>query len=327
MFTPARLLHLIVYFILPILVSCEFELKDTYEPPRDEDRPPAEILIHELSFQEDTIFAYSDQLLSYRFSTLDNEEILGVRVMLDHMEYKVIDGSSGSAGFSHEFLSKGPHQVDLEIYTTTATGSISDQLKAEQYVFNTGWVLYMVKDYFNLEAREVDGILRLEWEDYLGSDFVDYGIEKYYNQVFRVNDNSYNALGHIGQAAEYKIWAMTNGDRNFQMGYQRFTAEYPQIKRSMTDSASYYIHWDKPKYYGALEKIQLWEDIVFSDPPTHTLVKESSDFNDTIFHVRNIAHGQLRSYQLILFGKFPQDPLHEQPMTAGVNESFTYYTQ
>jgi len=193
-------------------------------------------------------------------------------------------------------------------------------------VFKTGWVLYIVKDYFNLETRVADGILRLEWEEYLGSDFVDYGIEKFYNQAFHVNDNSYDALGHIGQPAEYKIWAMTSGDRDFQMGYQKFTADYPQIKRSMTDSATYYIHWDKPKYYGALEKIQLWEDIDFGDPP-HTLVKETSDFNDTIFHVRNIANGQLRTYHLILFGKYPQDPLHEQPVTAEVYAAYFYYTQ
>ena len=94
----------------------------------------------------------------------------------------------------------------------------------------------------------------------------------------------------------------------------------------LLDSATYYIHWDKPKYYGALEKIQLWEDIVFGDPPTHTLVKETSDFNDTIFHVRNISNGELRFYQLILFGKYPQDPLHEQPMTLETNASYYYYT-
>jgi len=104
MFSPTRQLYLIAFILLPILVSCEFELKDAYEPPRDEDRPPPEIIIHELSFQEDTIFAYSSQLLCFRFSTLGDEEILGVRVLLDHTEYKVIDDSTGSVGFSHEFL-------------------------------------------------------------------------------------------------------------------------------------------------------------------------------------------------------------------------------
>ena len=327
MYTLKQFMRLLLCLILPVLISCEYELTDIYEPERDEDRPPPEIVVHELSFQEDTIFAYSSQLLSFRFSTLGEEEILGVRVLLDQMEYEVIHDSVGSAGFNHEFLRKGPHQVDLEIYTTSETGSIADQLKEEQYVFKSGWVLYIVKDYFNLQTSVVDGILQLEWEEFLGSDFMDYGIAIGLNPLYHVVDNTYQVLGHIGQREEYKIWAMTDGDRNYQMGYQTINIDYPTIKRSMTDSSTYYIHWTKPTYYGALEKIQLWEDIVFGPAPSHTLVKETNDFNDTIFHVKDIEHNQLRSYQLILFGKYPRHPFQEDPMTGGTNASFTYFTQ
>ena len=87
-------------------------MKDTFEPIRDEDNIPA-IQVNELSFQEDTIYAYRDQLLTFSFSTRGEEEIVGVVLLLDSSEYQVIEESVGSVGFSHEFLSHGPHQVDL----------------------------------------------------------------------------------------------------------------------------------------------------------------------------------------------------------------------
>jgi len=243
------------------------------------------------------------------------------------MEYEVIPDSAGSVGFSHESLCGGPHRLDLEIYTTSGTGSIADQLKEEQYLFKTGWVLYIVKNYINLESSIVDGILQFDWEEYLGRDFISYVVGVGFNPVYPISQNSYQALGHIGQMEDYGFWAKSSGDKYIQMGNHTCFFEFPTIKRSMTDSASYFIHWNKPRYYGALEKIQLWEYIVFGDPPTRTLVKETCDFNDTIFHVRKIEHCQLRTYELILFGKYPRDPFHEQPETAQVSESYTYYTQ
>ena len=70
MVTPQKNLLVVLWAILLLLISCEFELKNTYEPQRDTDRPPPEILINELSFQEDTIYAYRSQLLTFNFSTV-----------------------------------------------------------------------------------------------------------------------------------------------------------------------------------------------------------------------------------------------------------------
>ena len=328
MVTPQKNLLVVLWAILLLLISCEFELKNTYEPQRDTDRPPPEILINELSFQEDTIYAYRSQLLTFNFSTVDIEKILGVRILLDYQEYAFFSDSAGSVGFNYESLAPGPHQVDLEVYTTAETGSIADQLEQELYVFSTGWVLNIVRYYYELRSSVVDGVLQLDWDRYLASDFVDYGIEfGSSSQLYHVDDNTLLVPWHIGNATFYKIWAMTTSNINIQFGFNAFSGELPEIKRSLTDSGTYVIHWDKPKYYGVMEKIQLWEDVVFGDPPTHTLVKETSDFNDTLYHVNNIQNGQLRSYNLIMFGKYPPDPFQEQPATASVIADYTYYTQ
>ena len=186
----------------------------------------------------------------------------------------------------------------------------------------------MVKDFYNVRTSKVDGILQFEWDEYLGSDFEDYGISVGDNMPYHINETTYQALGHIGQMKDYAIWVNTDTtwDRNILLGYETFFSEFPDIKRSLTDSGTYVIYWDKPKYYGALEKIQLWEENISGDTP-NTLVKETDDFNDTLYHVKNVEHNQRRMYGLTLYGKYPRDPFHPEPETGSVYKAFTYLTQ
>lgn len=326
MATPKSIAFLIYLLSVLCILSCEFEPESVYEAVRDENKLPPNIIVNELSFQEDTIYAYWDKLLSFNFSCSGEEEILAIRVLFNHLELEVFFDSTGSVGFSHEMLPEGPHKVKLEIYTTTGIGSIADQLQMEQFKYTTSWVLFMVKGYYGATSSVENGLLKIDWGDYIASDFVGYDIAIGLNPGYRCMESQYYAKGHMGWAQEYKIWACTESGRGVQFGYVHEGNSLPALKRSMTDSGTYIIHWNRPTYYGAIDSILLWESITWGDVPD-AIVLKTNDLNDTVYHVRDVENNQHRRYNLVLIGKYPSDPFHDNPPVGMVNKSFTFFTK
>jgi len=256
------LFTLVLLFLIVLLSnSCEFEPHKIYERTVNEDVSAPEIQVVELNLDYDTIFLYGSKQIRFSFVSSD-QEILAVRFTIDGNEEYLIKNNNGIFELDYRIYTNGIHDMVLEVYTASGSGSIAEHLGMEGFLFSKSWVLYIDQNYyFNVKSTISDGFLKLYWNRYRGYDFKEYvvyrtgwGTDK---ELARLKSGFFIDNTYVGEKARYDVEVITDNGTIIPWGFLELEKDLPKLHFIISESNKYIVKWNKSKYYNAVDSFRL----------------------------------------------------------------------
>lgn len=264
--------------LLVVSSSCVYDTNEVYDTPVDKNTIPPEIQTVKLNLGEDSVFLYDYNKIHFSFKS-NLQSIVGVEFLVDGVSKPVVLSGNGTVNINDNSLNEGVHSLEMRIYTHSGSGSIADQVDMESYVFSKSWIL-VVSHLWNrhLSSSVKDGILRISSPKYKNPDLNEYIL---YRKSGLGNDveigrSTYPEIadnGYMGEGGMYRIKAMTSSGEMIDMGYINIECENNILRCTYNNDGKLVYSWKKPKYYGAIKTIQLYQ--------LNIKILETSNMNDT----------------------------------------------
>ncbi len=166
---------LVFYFLLLILVSCQYELpKDKYFNTITQTTPTAVISLTNYN-NNDTIYIY--QPTQFQFSVTANVTITEVDVILGSITLASFASQSGSFNLSSYNWTPGISSLKIQFTSKTGSGSLADNLGKETVTLWRSWVLVVdvsPPPIPKLSISNVNGFAKLSWTPFKRSTFLQY---------------------------------------------------------------------------------------------------------------------------------------------------------
>ncbi len=307
-----QILISIAFLLFIALYSCKYDTNNIYERNLNQNvaEPTIETVHLDLSEDKDTVeLAYNRVHFNFKSS---DQQISGVKFYLDGTLNGTVESGNSSFDLYHEFLFVGMHRLKLEIYTHSGTGSIADSLGMEGFLFaSKEWTIKVQKtNYWGVTSIVSDGFLKLVWAK-PDQDIPEYIIYRNNQEIGRTVTCDYIDKSHVGEAANYQVlFKSTYNAGQFEtIGQLSIPNEIRLKKFNYNTKNNYNILWERPKYYAAVESIQLVRD---NDNYTTTQLAKTTDINQGSFLIPTTSFGQLEEYRIILTPKYP-NPLYNNP--------------
>ncbi len=327
-------------FLIPllaaiILFSCEYQPSEVYNRTVNRDVTPPLIQAVELNIDADTLYLYNSMEIKFQFQS-DNQEINLVNFSIDGIDLGSENSGSGTFQLQTGQLAVGIHDLVIEVYTGSGTGSLADELGVEGFVASESWKLVMMDYYFPEISKTVEnGLLKIKWKEYRASNFMEYAISRsgpHLNdtEIKRVKTNEFIDSTYVGELAQYYVQAITRENIPFSGDGLYLDPDLPQIFYSVEDSNKYLVRWSKSKYYNAIDTFAVYQDIEY-DFNSDNRVMATRDLNDTVYQVTGGCFGDMQYFKLRLVprktnaGYFPESYYWFQSTTWGfLGLSFRY---
>lgn len=293
--TPTRTQCLL---IIPIVLffSCTYKTDEVYIRKVQEVLPPA-IEVMRLDLQEDTIVLHKNVNVSFEFKSSD-QPVFQTVVSIDGKEQTIIQGDKGSFLLSFYALSDGMHDLQLDLYTRTGTGSIADKLDAEAFVTTQKWKVMVYKSFkTDVSTEVVNGFLKVKLSPYAAPDFKAYVVS--INDFFaktekKLRINEFTDSSYFGQPRRFNFYVLTTDSLLIPWGTLGLTRDLPSSTLKQTGKHQYEYRFTAAKYYGGIDTFIIYQQksIVSYDALYHTTnykfvevnpVKKTTDYRDTIF--------------------------------------------
>jgi hypothetical protein len=256
--------------------------------------PPPELEKFELSLNSDTAIIYSDKTIQYNFRT-SGLDIEYIKFKLDGKEIAVKEAKYGQVTINkYSWLDFGLHSLSVEIYTDAGTGSIADQLGAENYVMKHTWALiYKETPSEHVKYSVNRGLLNLSWAEYKGDGFDEYIVYRYiqgkYYEILRTTTEECVLKSYVGEGAVYRIMVNQKIEGNQYWGKIEVPMDIPYVNLTVNDSQQFKFYYEKPTYYAAVKKIEIRQSKnYFFDTSS---VRDILDMNDTVFTNKTLPFG------------------------------------
>ena len=317
------ILSVLTVFSALLISSCEFETKKVWDRPVDPDPGPPVVTPVYLDLEEDTVWLLYEREVSFRFIS-SMQDIRGVEFLIDGTVSNSYLSDEGVYILDHASLQEGIHSLQINLVTSSGTGSLADITGAEGYLFTRSWVLYVIKDYnVRLDAAVNEGCLSFSWKDYPASDFVEFIIYRelgYNNRVEagRSKTAGFTDCSYVGEGAQYYI-EMTRKDADpVPWGNVSLERELPALRFSANRQNEYTVSWSRSRYYGAvasfiisMSSIPGWEYVIVKvtdDPDDNSLALPSSVlFADRMNYKLLVVPENRKFYNLLDRSRFETD--------------------
>ncbi|MGE5448728.1 MAG: hypothetical protein ACM3PR_10215 [Bacteroidales bacterium] len=296
-----RLGHFIVLFSGILLGSCVYDTDEVYQSPANKDAAPPVITTVKLDFEtEDTIFIYSPEELNFSFSSSD-QAIEAVSLTIDNDSPQVVSSASGKFNFNRLALAEGNHAIKLEVFTSSGTGSIAEKVGAEHFVSTRTWVLVNEKPNVHIDRVIENGLQKISWKACRSKKLVDYVVYCQDKVLATVKTNYFIDSTYVGEARAYSISARLKEDETLPWGSLSLLSEMPVFRFSVSKDNVYMIHWNKSKYYNAIDTIKILHHSFYNTQDI--ILKSTADLNDTTAFVDPSYFGESLSFTFRLVPK------------------------
>ena len=305
------LLSILVY----IIVSCEYNTKDIYEIDIDNNAnpPDIEVVYLDLSDENDTIELLYNRVY-FHFESSD-QDIQGVNFYINDSLIGNAEYNNGYFDINYYFVSSGYHTLKLEVFTHSGTGSIADSMGFEGFIFSTKeWVIKVLdSEYSYVTSTVEDGFLKLRWPQPHGDvrEFVIYNSDY---EIGRTTDNSFIDKGYVGQGSKFYVRYIDDNSGELQ-NYGRVDIPCEIIIDYTADyNNNYYIEWNEPKYYAAIDTA-----VLFISNGTIVSKETIADVSSKKHPIPKELFGTIKDYWLMFTPKF-YNPYYE----AYINPNYGY---
>lgn len=271
------IMRIICLFLILILNSCMYELSDYYDNPVNLNPTPPTISVTELDLAIDTVYVYGYHSAAFNFQS-DNQEIQGVKLLIDDVVVDSVASSNGTFKFSGYSTTNGIHKLTLQVFTNSGTGSIADKLGGEGFVNSRDWVLVVDKDQSkNISYAPKDGYLQLSWKKCKSSDFVSYLVYRGNWEgelICTTQDLNFIDSSYVNQGAFYTVYVKKKDGYTIDWGSLSLAKKYSMIHLDIDDNNQYYLWWNKIPYYNAVKSLTF---------KLGTTTQQPTNVNDTVF--------------------------------------------
>lgn len=287
--------------------SCEYESHRVYNLPVNRDVSPPNIQIIELNIETDTLIIYGNASVNFKFKS-DNQQIEMVRLLVDDTEIGTVYGDNGSFSIFADDFSPMVHDLELQIFTGSGTGSIAEAMGEEGYIASKSWKLVVYYNYIqNVASYVEDGLLHIRWNKFLASNFTEYVIKKSgvmfeSTEIRRTKSNEFIDSSYVGELAFYNIVVVTSDYGIFTEGFLSCSQDIPALSFSANTLNQYLLKWTKTKYYNAVDSVLVFQGSKY-DYGASTRIGSIHNLNDTIFQVTNACFGDEMNFKIRLLPK------------------------
>jgi hypothetical protein len=266
------------------LSACTYSLDGFYENKVDKNVSPPNITVVNLDLENDTVFAYSDRKINFKFQT-DNQAIQGAKLLVDGIVIDSVAAAEGQFKFQSYYITNGNHSLELRIYTRSGTGSIADKLSNESWTLSNKWVLVVDNDLSNnLKYIVKDGFLHIiSNKRYKASDFVSYVLKRgswppvivAENQQQDIVDSTY-----VGEGSEFQMFVKQTDGSLLYWGELKMPYELSEVHLGTRSDKDYYLWWHRSRFYSAMKgyKFSL----------KYNVFTESNNEADTVLNLPNV---------------------------------------
>jgi hypothetical protein len=285
--------------LLPVylLCSCEYQPSGIYDHTVSRDVAPPQIQVVELNITSDTLYLYGGMEITFKFSS-DHQKISTVQLLIDGTPQGYVNSESGTFYIDGGSLGEGTHDLDIEVYTASGTGSLADYIGAEGFVSSNSWKLIVGSPYEpGLVATAENGLLHLKWAEFRSSNFKEFIVYKstdpYSNaRVIKTTTNEFTDSLYIGEGAKYTVVSITQGDHEYSTCDLVLDPDLPVLSFTASDSNKYTVNWTRSKFFNAVSSYKIYQN--------DSQAKETSDPGDTLYNVKNALFGDDLHFQLRL---------------------------
>jgi hypothetical protein len=292
--------NILVFFVLIGLFSCEFEPTGEYylEEIEKPDSPPTLNIDLSLEDTSDIIF-YDNYNITISFKNND-VAIKEVYFYLDDRQINTSYDNGAYIGYFNIYESEynTSHKFKIEIYTSSGSNSLADDLDAETYIFTSREWTFIYKDPDPYIIPQQNGFIELSpmgaelsWVKYEGItfDFHKYLIEKEGSDLsVLINDTSFIDRSYIGERTIYHIY-LTDlaGNKLLWASTQQVEKDIPELQ--LTDSnMQMALSWSESRFVNNIKEYQIkyqvlnsnsWEELgSFSNETTSIILKDHMVF-------------------------------------------------
>lgn len=230
----------IVFVLFLSSISCDYELPSDVnyvDVKPDLDPPP---MIIDVDFEGDTIYVCQpNTILNFEPKIEGKEIVLNIFYLNDVEIKRYLDDTKLPLNIL--LFTKGVYGqfvLRLDSYVASGTGSIADKMGAEGFIYSKEWFVktFNFNNIYISSLRNIQGRLKLEWDQYLGQEFVEYIVSKSYNGGFFFNSdtirnkyqNFYYDMNYVGEKAYYKLqYIILKDGRRASLNSSGYTCQYP----------------------------------------------------------------------------------------------------
>jgi hypothetical protein len=293
----------LLYLLLVVFIacSCEFQPSEVYNRTVNRDVTAPQIQVVELNIDADTLYLYGSVNIKFKFKS-NNQAIELVNFLIDGVDIGSVSSESGIFYLQCGEVKDGTHELKIEVYTASGTGSLAEELGAEAFVASQSWTLILDRSYVPAIWSTVEnGLLHVKWTDYRASNLKEYVIHKgFSDQVTRRTKTSeFVDSSYVGEYTSYIVDVVTQDDIVYSVSYLYTVPDLPLISYSVEDSNRYLVKWTKSRYYNAVDTFSVYQGTEYDDNCS-THVKSTRDPNDTTYQVTSGCFGDLLNFKLKL---------------------------
>jgi hypothetical protein len=287
---------IIKLFLVITFNSCVYDVDDYYYNPIIENPDPPEISVVQLDLEADTVYVYGDRKITFQFES-DNQEIRYVKLLINDITIDSVASSSGKLTFQSYLVPVGIHDLKLQVYTKSGTGSISDILGGESWVFQHNWVLSVQYDHSdNIWYESENGYLKLLWKTYKASDHKSYVISRGewpWETIAETHLTHYIDSNYVGQRERFSVFVRLKDGSLLNWGSIGMPDYIPVLHVNATPQNEYYIWWNISKFYNGCDNYQITLN-KYGINTTESINKNDTVYQldlkfDTYFHVELTA--------------------------------------
>jgi hypothetical protein len=270
--------------------ACKYEPVGEYDRKANQNADPPSIQIVDLNLKTDTIIVYYEKGVKFKFDT-QYHNVLGVRLLIDTTEIGKVNSGTGEIKIEKWKVAVGIHDLKLQVYTGSGTGSIADSIGLEGYLFSNSWKL-IVKWWSGNEvsAFVTDGLLHIKWPEYDAGRFEEYYIYKYYDygsteiEIGSSKNSEFIDSTYVGEYTDYIIKGRDNDGNIVSLGSTGTVYNLPELSYSGDTLNNYSIKWTKSRFYNAVDSYLVF---LGYDNEKFQLVNSTHDPEDTTFNFKN----------------------------------------
>jgi hypothetical protein len=302
-----KILRLLVGMILMLLllVRCEYEPKGlserTIQPPGQ--NPSLRTVELDLPIDRDTaILPYRHIWYSFE---CQGHEISWIKWYLDASPGETIKSARGFFVLPPFSNPDGWHRLRLEVCIASGTGSLADSLEMEGSVITVGdWAIRILDTpYKKMTAFAKDGFLRLRWPP-AGVEQIEYTVSFRNNEIAKTFTCEFTDKGYVGQGGTYSVSYIDS--KNGETVYYG-NIELPEVNMagwSPDRNNNYYITFNKPQYFSAVDTIVL---VAKDNRYGHLVLDRTTDAGQGQFLLPDSLFGAEKEFWLVMVPKY-KDP-------------------
>jgi hypothetical protein len=295
-----------IFFIILVLASCEFEPSGEYTPDIKIPHSVAPLEV-DLNVQGDTIFIIVEGSVDFKFQTFERK-LHWVRFCIG-INCEIYDSNTGSFGIRlDDNVWPGTHELTIEVYTGTGSGSIADVLGVEGFLYSKSWTL-IVEKFITFD----EGKLKLTWNRYIDPDFKEYVIfktpEGASGYTLAVINDPYSTVvyddSYFGGKAEYIVEVNTTNNKVDWIS-DSFEDDVPRLYTEVNNT-SMKLTWDSSKYINNITGFKIYEfEPMFK---TYELIDEIAGNNITSYDLDSLMF--LKGYTFALLPVSKRMPVYQ----------------